>query len=161
MQALLQKNLDDSTRVFQLRMRAIKVDNVSSAPLSGLFIRVTVGGDYEEVEMPGKGLVKRGRAGQSLRTTPISKLEVGVPTYFKDRGGRLEEFGSFIPIYWIGSYEELEMQDFAIEVRTKSMLREKKVGELEASIASCQTAATGSSSSTMSAGHCCSTNSLA
>ena len=86
--------------------------------------------------MPGKGLVKRGRAGQSLRTTPLSKLDVGVPTYFKDRGGKLEEFGSFIPIYWIGSYEELEMQDFAIEVRTKSMLREKKVGELSMSLAS-------------------------
>ena len=77
----------------------IKVDNVSSARPPRLFIRVTVGGDYGGRDA-GKGW-SRGRAGQSLGTTPIPSRAC---RRTQDRGGRLEELARS-SIYWIGSYE--------------------------------------------------------
>ena len=75
-QELLQKNLDPTRRVFQMRMKAIKVENLSETTLSSAFLKVTLGGDYTEREEPGKGLVRKGTKGQvlALQTHPTNSL---------------------------------------------------------------------------------------
>ena len=56
-QRLLQKNPDTTKRVFQFRMKAIKLEALTQERLSS-YLRIMVGGDYTEREVPGKGLVK-------------------------------------------------------------------------------------------------------
>ena len=51
----------------------MKITNLSGMQQSGLFLKVTLGGDYEEREEPGKGLVKKGKKGQ-VRARPSTRL---------------------------------------------------------------------------------------
>ena len=112
-QALLKKNLDPSPRVFQLNMKAMKLVNKSGTDQSGVFLKVTLGGDYEEREEPGKGLVKKGKKGQIFCTAPSGKVENKKSHYV------VGEFGAGVPIYWLGSYSDLEMQELLIECYAK------------------------------------------
>ena len=58
-QQLLQQHTDPTRRVFQMHMKAIKVENLSEETVpAGLYLKFTVGGDYSEKEEPGKGLVR-------------------------------------------------------------------------------------------------------
>ena len=51
-QRLLQKNPDTTKRVFQFRMKAIKLEALTQERLSS-YLRIMVGGDYTEREVPG------------------------------------------------------------------------------------------------------------
>ena len=109
-QELLRRNLDGSTRVFQMNMKAMKLKNVTEEALSGMSLRLTLGGNYAEREEPGKGLVRSGKHGAIFRTSASGKIEPDKTHFFK------ESFGMGIPVYWIGSYLDLEMQDFLLEL---------------------------------------------
>ena len=123
-QELLKQVIDPSTRVFQLNMKAMKITNHSGSQQSGLFIKVKLGGDYEEKEEPGKGLVKKGTKGQVFTTAASAKIEHEGTYYIKG------EFGAGIPIYWMGSYGGLEVQDFVLEVWAGRLLqRPRKCAE--------------------------------
>ena len=124
-QKLLQKNPDDTRRVFQFRMKAIKLESLhTDGAVSGLFLRVTLGGDYQEREEPGKGLVRKGTRGRQFTTATQTKpLHAGEAHYFRN------EFGAGIPVYWTGSYVDLEMQELEIqlhETRGSSALRKAR-----------------------------------
>ena len=104
-------------------------------------LQVTLGGDYEEKEAPGKGLVKKGTKGQVFTTAASAKIEHEGTYYIKGEVGptpaplnctahrprsqlrltlaraNVPQFGAGIPIYWMGSYGGLEVQDFVLEVR--------------------------------------------
>ena len=129
-QQLLKQKIDPSTRVFQLNMKAMKITNHSGSPMNGLFLKMTLGGDYEEKEEPGKGLVKKGTKGQVFTTSASAKVEHEGTYYIKG------EFGAGIPVYWIGSYGALEVQDFVLEVWCGKLLqRPKKLCEYRCPLA--------------------------
>ena len=129
-QELLKQVIDPSTRVFQLNMKAMKITNHSGSQMNGLFIKVTLGGDYEEKEEPGKGLVKKGIKGQVFTTAASAKVEHEGTYYIKG------EFGAGIPIYWMGSYGGLEVQDFVLEIWCGKLLqRPKKLCEYRCPLA--------------------------
>jgi hypothetical protein len=119
-QQLLQKNPDPTRRVFQFLMKAIKLDYLSSEPSAGLFLRVTLGGDYSEREEPGKGLVRKGKRGQQFKTAPAPKLEADGTQYFRN------EFGSGMPVYWMGSYVDLETQEFHVEIMQAQTIKKAR-----------------------------------
>lgn len=119
-QQLLQKNPDPTRRVFQFHMKAIKVEYLAQEPTSGLFLKIILGGDYQEREEPGKGLVKRGKKGPVFKTPPAPKLHHEDIHYYRN------EFGSGIPVYWMGSYVELEMQEFQLELMQSSTLKKTR-----------------------------------
>ena len=62
--------------------------------------------------MPGKGLVKSGtKKGAQFKTPACPRIDVNDPPhYFKN------EFGYGVPVYWMGSYVDLEMEEIEIEV---------------------------------------------
>ena len=129
-QQLLKQKIDPSTRVFQLNMKAMKITNHSGSPMNGLFLKMTLGGDYEEKEEAGKGLVKKGTKGQVFTTSASAKVEHEGAYYIKG------EFGAGIPVYWIGSYGALEVQDFVLEVWCGKLLqRPKKLCEYRCPLA--------------------------
>ena len=129
-QELLKQVIDPSTRVFQLNMKAMKITNHSGSQMNGLFIKVTLGGDYEEKEEPGKGLVKKGIKGQVFTTAASAKVEHEGTYYIKG------EFGAGIPIYWMGSYGGLEVQDFVLEIWCGKLLqRPRKLCEYRCPLA--------------------------
>jgi hypothetical protein len=129
-QQLLKQVIDPSTRVFQLNMKAMKITNHSGSQMNGLFIKVTLGGDYEEKEEPGKGLVKKGTKGQVFTTSASAKVEHDGTYYIKG------EFGAGIPIYWIGSYGGLEVQDFVLQIWCGKLLqRPRKLCEYRCPLA--------------------------
>ena len=109
-QQLLQKNPDPTRRVFQFHMKAMKLEYLSGESTAGLFLRVTLGGDYSEREEPGKGLVKKGKKGPVFKTAAAPKLSENDTHYFRN------EFGAGIPVYWMGSYVDLEVQEFQVSV---------------------------------------------
>jgi len=130
-QELLQKNLDPSRRVFQMHMKAIKLENLGEKPLLSTFLRVTLGGDYSEREEPGKGIVRKGTKGQVFHTHRASKLKPGDSMFYRN------EFGSGVPVYWMGSYVDLEMQEFLLEVcRRRITRRVNKLGEARVNLGS-------------------------
>ena len=96
-QRLLQKNPDTTRRVFQFRMKAIKLEALGQEKIPGLSLKITLGGDFQEREEPGKGLVKKGKKGAQFKTGQAPKLDIGESHYFKS------EFGAGIPVYWMGS----------------------------------------------------------
>ena len=116
-QQLLQKNPDPTRRVFQFHMKAMKLDYLAPDPSPGLFLKITLGGNYQEREEPGKGLVKRGRKGPVFKTPPAPKLSSEDVHYFRN------EFGAGIPVYWMGSYVDLEMQEFQLELMQSFSLK--------------------------------------
>ena len=97
-QQLLQKNPDPTRRVFQFYMKAIKLDYLQSDPINGLFFKVTLGGDYQEREEPGKGLVRKGKKGQQFQTAKAGRLTESDTHYFRN------DFGAGIPVDGMGSY---------------------------------------------------------
>ena len=113
-QEMLKKHPDNTRRVFQFRMKAIKLESLyQDGAVSGLFLRVTLGGDYQEREEPGKGLVRKGTRGRQFTTAVQTKrFHAGESHYFKN------EFGAGIPAYWMGSYVDLEMHDLEIQLHT-------------------------------------------
>ena len=62
--------------------------------------------------MPGKGLVKSGtKKGAQFKTPACPRIDMNDPPhYFKN------EFGYGVPVYWMGSYVDLEMEEIEIEV---------------------------------------------
>jgi hypothetical protein len=62
-QRLLQKNPDTTKRVFQFRMKAIKLEALTQERLSS-YLRIMVGGDYTEREVPGIWVSSDDGAGQ-------------------------------------------------------------------------------------------------
>lgn len=119
-QQLLQKNPDPTRRVFQFYMKAIKLDYLQSDPINGLFFKVTLGGDYQEREEPGKGLVRKGKKGQQFQTAKAGRLTESDTHYFRN------DFGAGIPVYWMGSYVDLEIQEFQIELWQSYSLKKSK-----------------------------------
>ena len=119
-QQLLQKNPDPTRRVFQLHMKAMKLEYLAPDPSPGLFLKITLGGNYQEREEPGKGLVKRGRKGPVFKTPPAPKLSSEDVHYFRN------EFGAGIPVYWMGSYVDLEMQEFQLELMQSFSLKKTR-----------------------------------
>ena len=77
-QQLLQKNPDPTRRVFQFHMKAMKLEYMATEAASGLSLKIVLGGDYQEREEPGKGLVKRGKKGPVFKTPTTPKLQVQV-----------------------------------------------------------------------------------
>ena len=119
-QQLLQKNPDPTRRVFQMHMKAIKVENTGTDPVGSLQLKVTLGGDYSEREEPGKVLFKRGNRGAIFKTSSAPKLQEGESHFYKN------EFGAGIPVYWMGSYVDLEVQEFQIDVLQSATIKKAK-----------------------------------
>ena len=71
----------------------MKIENKSGKQQRGLFLKVTLGGDYEEREEPGKGLVKKGKKGQIFTTAPSARVENKKTHYV------VGEFGAGVPSY--------------------------------------------------------------
>ena len=114
----------------EIDLEAMKITNHSGSPMNGLFLKMTLGGDYEEKEEAGKGLVKKGTKGQVFTTSASAKVEHEGTYYIKG------EFGAGIPVYWIGSYGALEVQDFVLEVWCGKLLqRPKKLCEYRCPLA--------------------------
>ena len=105
---ILRYGMQGSIRVFKMEMRAIKVENVSGAALDGLQLIMELGGDYEEREVPGKGLVCSGKHGTVFKTSASGWIEDGTSWHLR------EHFGDNGAAYWIGSYLDLETQDLAL-----------------------------------------------
>uniref|UniRef100_A0A7S2CR31 C2 domain-containing protein n=1 Tax=Haptolina brevifila TaxID=156173 RepID=A0A7S2CR31_9EUKA len=101
-------------------MKAIKFQYISMEPSSGLYLKVTLGGDYSEREEPGKGLVKKGKRGLQFKTSSSPKLRNDDVHYFQN------SFGASVPIYWIGSYVDLEMEELQLELWQSQKLKKAK-----------------------------------
>jgi len=70
-QRLLQKNPDTTKRVFQFRMKAIKLEALTQERLSS-YLRIMVGGDYTERECPARVSSRaERRKGRSSRRPPV------------------------------------------------------------------------------------------
>ena len=115
-QEALRRPADPTGRVFQLDVRGLEASNASDAPLGRFGLRLTLGGDYEEVA--GSGLVPRGKRGRAYRTAVCAGLASGATQRFESPLG-----SSGAPAYWFGTYGDLEQQDLLLEAwRPASLL---------------------------------------